>query len=61
MPRPKLLSRWPEASKWRIGSTSGEFRHEFAPQRSAIQTDWPSGAMATALVDPHDRPSGSLK
>jgi hypothetical protein len=32
-----------------------------APQRSATQMIFPSGDTSTALVEPHVRPSGSLK
>jgi hypothetical protein len=33
----------------------------FAPHRSPTQIDLPSLSISTALVDPHVRPSGSLK
>src|SRR5438094_5472273 len=61
-PAPKLLIRLPDASKCRIGSSVGFSRHALLPpHRSAIQMLLPSLSISTALVDPHARPSGSLK
>ena len=66
MPLPVLSSSLPEASNLSTVS-SGDIsplaasQHEFALQRSATQMDLPSLSMSTALVEPHARPSGSLK
>ena len=58
-PAPKLATRVPVASNL---STDGndEPAQLFTPHRSATQTLWPSLSMATALVEPHVRPAGSL-
>src|SRR5947207_219690 len=59
-PVPKLLTSVPPASNFRI---DGRFdpAHELLPQRSATQMLRPSLSISTALVDPHSRPSGSVK
>jgi hypothetical protein len=70
-PAPKLFNRFPDESNLRTGSSfepsqangsAGLMRDGGmdSPQRSATQTLVPSGSMATALVDPQLRPSGSL-
>src|ERR1019366_7174676 len=59
MPAPKLLRSLPEESNSRTGA-SGLSAQELAPQRSATQM-WPSRSRSTALVEPQERPSGSLK
>ena len=65
MPAPKLFTSFPVLSNFSTGSRGDIFpaasAHLFAPQRSAIQIDLPSLSISTALVDPHERPSGSLK
>src|ERR1044072_8367249 len=69
-PAPKLLSSLPDASNLRIGSSVDSAQANGAPglicdgglaspQRSPTHTLVPSGSIATALVDPHFRPSGS--
>src|SRR5712692_1089666 len=70
-PAPKLFNRFPDESNLRMGSSfdpsqangkAGLMREGGmdSPHRSATQTLVPSGSMATALVDPQLRPSGSL-
>ena len=56
---PKCATTLPFASNLITGS-SVELPQLFAPQRSAIQMLLPSRSIATALVDPHVRPAGSL-
>src|SRR3954469_14158489 len=65
-PAPKLLTSLPvESNLSTVGRSDilpvARSAHLFAPQRSATQIDLPSLSMSTALVDPHVRPSGSLK
>ena len=59
-PAPKLFTSFPDASNFRIEGRL-EPAQEFVPQRSATQMLRPSLSISTALVDPHSRPSGSLK
>src|SRR4051794_9527966 len=66
MPAPKLVTSFPVGSNFNtLGSLDilpvARSRQLFAPQRSATQTDLPSLSISTALVEPHVRPSGSLK
>src|SRR5215471_15882929 len=59
-PAPKLFRSFPDSSKFRTGSTPGDWRHALLPpQRSATQTLRPSLPISTALVEPHIRPAGS--
>src|SRR5215213_5957350 len=58
IPAPKLFTRFPFASNFRIGSTFAESRQLFAPHRSATQMLVPSGSISTALVEPQVRPAG---
>src|SRR5262245_37432858 len=60
VPEPKLFTSAPVALNFRMGS-SFESRHELVPHRSPTQIDVPSLSTATALVEPHVRPSGILK
>src|SRR5437868_12932312 len=65
-PAPKLFTSLPVESNFStVGSSDilpvARSRQLFWPQRSATQIDLPSLSMSTALVDPHARPSGSLK
>src|SRR5215467_12123698 len=72
MPAPKLFTRFPDESNFRIGGTvepaqlsywNGEAPggvSGFAPHRSATQTDSPSLSIVTAFSAPHILPSGSL-
>src|SRR4051794_37058137 len=57
MPAPKWATSFPFGSNFNTGS-SVDPTHAFAPQRSATQILWPSLSIATALVEPHVRPSG---
>src|SRR5262249_11772337 len=70
-PAPKLFTKLPEASNFRIGgngeSEQANGRPGFIidgganePQRSATQTLTPSRSMSTAFVEPQVRPSGNL-
>ncbi|PYQ78223.1 MAG: hypothetical protein DMG01_12040 [Acidobacteria bacterium] len=66
MPAPKLLINLPDASKCSTGSEDdispvARSRQLFAAQRSATQIVLPSLSISIALVEPHLRPSGSLK
>src|SRR5262245_4036732 len=65
-PAPKLFTSLPVESNFSTVGRSdilplARSRQLFTPQRSATQIDLPSLSMSTALVDPHVRPSGSLK
>src|SRR6185437_1661310 len=59
MPDPKLFTSFPVASKCRMGSSVLP-PQLFAPHRSPTQPLLPSRSISTALVEPHDLPSGSL-
>ena len=66
MPWPKLVTSFPDASNFRIEGDAdiwpvARSRQLFVPQRSATQMLRPSRSISTALVEPHVRPSGSLK
>src|SRR5689334_10061329 len=60
IPSPKLFTRLPESSNFRIGATLSLPAQEFAPHRSPTQMLLPSRSISTALVDPQVLPSGSF-
>src|SRR5215211_4784288 len=66
MPAPKLAASLPDWSNFRTTfngdiAPAAASQQLLAPHRSATQMNLPSGDTSTALVDPHVRPSGSLK
>ena len=58
-PAPNCATTLPDGSSLTIGFTV-EPAQELLPQRSPAHSDLPSTSMATALTEPHERPSGSV-